>query len=37
MEMGNIIASVSCTIDGIYTGRQGDENNMDIYARSTRK
>lgn len=26
--MGKIIASVSCTLDGIYTGPQGDENNM---------
>ncbi|RJE90818.1 dihydrofolate reductase [Paenibacillus sp. 1011MAR3C5] len=26
--MGKIIASVSCTLDGIYTGPQGNENNM---------
>lgn len=30
--MGKIIASVSCTLDGIYTGPQGDENNMVSWA-----
>lgn len=30
--MGRIIASVSCTLDGIYTGPQGDENNMVSWA-----
>lgn len=30
--MGKIIASVSCTLDGIYTGPHGDENNMVSWA-----
>lgn len=30
--MGKIIASVSCTLDGIYTGPTGDENNMVSWA-----
>ncbi len=30
--MGNLIASVSVTLDGIYTGPQGDENNMVSWA-----
>ncbi|GGD78244.1 dihydrofolate reductase family protein [Paenibacillus nasutitermitis] len=30
--MSKIIASVSCTLDGIYTGPQGDENNMVSWA-----
>lgn len=30
--MGKIIASVSCTLDGIYTGPQGEENNMVSWA-----
>ncbi len=30
--MGKIIASVSCTLDGVYTGPQGDENNMVSWA-----
>lgn len=30
--MGNIIASVSCTLDGVFTGPQGDENNMVSWA-----
>lgn len=30
--MGKIIASVSCTLDGVYTGRDGDENNMVSWA-----
>lgn len=30
--MGKIIASVSCTLDRIYTGPQGDENNMVSWA-----
>jgi len=30
--MGKIIASVSCTMDGIYTGPDGDENNMVSWA-----
>ncbi|UVI33469.1 dihydrofolate reductase family protein [Paenibacillus spongiae] len=30
--MGKIIASVSCTLDGIFTGPQDDENNMVSWA-----
>ncbi|WHY78431.1 dihydrofolate reductase family protein [Neobacillus sp. WH10] len=30
--MGKIIASVSCTLDGVYTGPEGDENNMVSWA-----
>lgn len=30
--MGKIIASVSCTLDGVYTGRDCDENNMVSWA-----
>ncbi|GAA0133734.1 dihydrofolate reductase family protein [Paenibacillus sp. YSY-4.3] len=30
--MGKIIASVSCTLDGIYTGVHGDESNMVSWA-----
>lgn len=30
--MGKIIASVSCSLDGIFTGPQGDENNMVSWA-----
>ncbi|MBD0384836.1 dihydrofolate reductase family protein [Paenibacillus sedimenti] len=30
--MGKIIASVSCTLDGVFTGPQGDENNMVSWA-----
>lgn len=32
--MGQIIASVSCTLDGVYTGPYGDENNMVSWAMS---
>lgn len=32
IDLGKIIASVSCTLDGIYTGPQGDENNMVSWA-----
>ncbi|WP_052759760.1 dihydrofolate reductase family protein [Paenibacillus sp. DMB20] len=30
--MGKIIASVSCTLDGVYTGPYGDDNNMVSWA-----
>ncbi|WP_240415411.1 dihydrofolate reductase family protein [Paenibacillus periandrae] len=30
--MGKVIASVSCTLDGIFTGSTGDENNMVSWA-----
>lgn len=30
--MGKIIASVSCALDGVYTGPQGDDNNMVSWA-----
>ena len=30
--MGKIIASVSCTLDGVFTGPKGDENNMVSWA-----
>lgn len=30
--MGNIIASVSCTLDGVYTGPHGDDDNMVSWA-----
>lgn len=30
--MGKVIASVSCTLDGIFTGSKGDEDNMVSWA-----